>query len=93
MNTLKEFRQSLPPQPPLSRAGETFCNNKHAPSWSYVISNHDSSGRCMYGCMRAHNKSDLLRMLKARFPEENIVVDKIEKVVGGPRPRRSRLAA
>ena len=93
MNTLKEFRQGLPPQAPPSKPGETFCDNQHAPSWNYVISNHDSSGRSMHGCMRAHNKNDLVRMLKLRYPAQNIAVDGIEKATGGPRARRSRLAA
>jgi hypothetical protein len=93
MNTLREFRQGLPPQAPPSRPGETFCDDTHAPSWTYVISNHDGSGRSMHGCMRAHNKGDLVRMLKIRYPAQNIVVDQIQKVTGGPRTRRSRLAA
>lgn len=93
MNTFKEFKQSLPPQPPPSKAGETFCDSNHAPSWNYVISNHDNSGRSMHGCMRAYNKGDLVRMLKARYPAQNIVVDGIEKVTGQPRTKNSRLAS
>lgn len=93
MNTLKEFRQGLPPQAPPSRAGETYCDNEHAPSWNYVISNHDGSGRSMHGCMRANNKGDLLRILRVRYPAQNIVVDSIEKVTDKPRTRRSRAKA
>lgn len=93
MNTLREFRQSLPPQPPPSQAGVTFCDSTSAPSWNYVISNHDGSGRSMHGCMRAHNKGDLVRMLKERYPAQNILVDRIEKVTSTRRTRRSRLAS
>ena len=93
MNTLKQFRETLPPPAPPSKAGETFCDSKSAPSWNYVISNHDGSGRSMHGCMRAHSKSDLVRMLKARYPAQNIMVDRIEKVTSFPRARYSRTAA
>lgn len=93
MNTFKEFRQGLPPQPPPSKAGETYCDNEHAPSWSYKINGHDNSGEPMVGCMRAHTKSDLIRMLKTRYPAKDIQLDSIEKVTKKPRTRHSRCAS
>jgi len=93
MNTFKEFKQRLPPQPPPSKAGETYCAYEHAPSWSYTVNGVDDSGEPMHGCMRAHSKSDLIRMLKTRYPAKNIQFDSIQKVTKNPRTARSRCAS